>query len=49
MSRPRLTAFRVTVAVIVLLTLIAIVWGLAVWSGDSSSEIEDVPLTTTER
>jgi hypothetical protein len=49
MSRPRLTAFRVTVAVIVLLALVALIWGLALRSGESSSEIEDVPITTTEK
>jgi hypothetical protein len=49
MSRPRLTAFRVTVAVIVLIALVSLVWGLALRSGDSSSEIEDVPITTAEK
>jgi hypothetical protein len=51
MSRPRLTARRVALAVIVLLALVSLVWGLAFWFGDSSSdnEIQDVPLTTTER
>lgn len=49
MSRPRLTAFRVTIAVIVLIALVSVVWGLALRSGNSSSEIEDVPITTTER
>jgi hypothetical protein len=49
MKRPRLTAFGVTVAVIVLLALISMAWGLAVWFGDSSSDVEDVPITTTEK
>jgi hypothetical protein len=49
MRMPRLTVFSVTVAVIVLIALGSLVWGLALRSGDSSSEIKDVPITTTER
>jgi flagellar biosynthesis protein FliQ len=45
----RVTAFRVTVAVIVVVALVSLVVGLAFAFGDSSSKIEDVPITTTER
>jgi hypothetical protein len=51
MRRPRLTAWRVAVALILLPLVVWLVWGVALWYGDSSSEndIQDVPLTTTER
>jgi hypothetical protein len=49
MRRPRLTAFRVTVAVIVLIAVVSLFWGLAFRFGDSSSDIDDVPIATTER
>jgi hypothetical protein len=49
MNAPRLTPFRITVGVIILLGFVLLVLGLAFAFGDSSSDIKDVPITTTER